>query len=159
MQTFQEQYSAYQTSHQSSTSKMLHLIGVPAMIFGLLMFTNWISVDFATKMQISFAFLLVVACCAYYFMIDMKLAIVATVFYIILALIAAFIAGPTPSFMKLVVVVILVGGGFGAQYFGHSMDKTQPASKSNLMVIPMIPLFFLYDLMEKTGLKSMLFKN
>jgi uncharacterized membrane protein YGL010W len=159
MQSFQLQYSAYSAAHQSSTSKMLHLIGVPAMIIGLLMITSWFSIDLATKLQISFAWILVIAASIYYIMLDKKMGALAAVFYIVLALIVTLIAGNTPSGMKFVAAFVLLVGGFGAQYFGHSLEKEKPATKGNPMLIALIPLFFVYDLLDMSGFKSLIFKN
>lgn len=156
MSTFQQQYSAYTSSHQTSKNNLLHLIGVPLMIIGFLMLTNWVSLNFAAKFQISFAWIFVLAAIVYYFMFDVKLAAVSALFYIILALIVTWIAGPTPDFSKFAVAIILLAGGFAAQYFGHSLEKSPAPTKNNFKMMLLMPLFFVFDLVKLAGFKSVI---
>lgn len=157
MSSFLQQHSAY-NSGLSSSGKTLRLIGVATVLIGILMLTNWVSIDFSTKLQISFAWILVILSCAYYFMLDIKLAAVATVFLVILTLIIALIAGPVPSFSKFILALIFIAGGGAALYFAGALEKIKATIKGNPLSAVMIPLFFIYDLLEISGFKSVIMK-
>lgn len=113
MKSFQELAAIYQQEHQSKINKLMHYIGIPAIIFGLFILLNWVNLDFGTVWKISFSWLMLLAGVIYYFWLGQyKLAAITTVVMVILLLIATWVAGPYPSGFGIVLFLAFFFGGW-----------------------------------------------
>lgn len=154
MKSFKEQMDIYNNQHTNSTNKIAHFIGIPAIIFGGFMLLNWISIDFGSVWKISFAWLVLIAGAAYYFILgNYKLAAATTVLAAILLLIAALIAGPYPSAFSGILCLALFVGGWALLLMGHGIfEKNKPAFIKSLSQMAIAPLFLTAELLSLCGL-------
>lgn len=155
MKSLSEQLETYYSHHNTSTNRLIHYIGIPAILFATLMLLNWFSIDIAGTIRISFTWFAVAAAAAYYFMLDVKLAGVTTVVMAIFALIATLVAGRTPNFGHVVLFVILFFGGWVGLFIGHGLEKTKPAFTKAISQMIVAPLFLVIELLKVTGFGSM----
>lgn len=155
MKSFQELAAIYQQEHQSKINKLMHYIGIPAIIFGLFILLNWVNLDFGTVWKISFSWLVLLAAAIYYFWLGQyKLAGITTIVMIILLLIATWVAGPYPSGLGIVLFLIFFFGGWIFLFVGQGMEKSKPAFIRSIWQILIAPLFLIDELMGVCGLGS-----
>lgn len=152
MKSFNEQLFTYKQQHTHKINRFTHYIGIPALIFSLMMLFNWISIDIATKWQIAFTWLFLAATLLYYFFLQIRLAIVATIIMVPLAGLAILVARPAPTHLSLSLFLILFFGGWILQFVGHFFEKQKPAFFSNTMQLLIGPLFVLIELLEAMGI-------
>lgn len=152
MKSFNEQLFTYRQQHTSKINRITHYAGVPAIIFSLMMLFNWISIDIATQWQISFTWLLLAVALLYYFFLQIRLAIIATMIMVPLAGLAMLIARPAPTHISVWVFLILFIGGWILQFVGHFFEKQKPAFFSNATQLLIGPLFVLIELLEVLGI-------
>src|SRR5262245_5129658 len=75
MKALDQQMAIYAAYHRNRWNRLTHFIGVPAIIFAILIPMNWVAIgDGVTAAHVVAAALL-----AYYFLIDVPLAIAATI--------------------------------------------------------------------------------
>ena len=72
MKSLAEQLTVYQQQHKNKINLLTHYIGIPMIIFSLLMLFNWISIDIATRWQISFSWIFLIATLVYYFFLNVR---------------------------------------------------------------------------------------
>lgn len=140
----------------SATTQLLDKIGTPAVIFGLFMILNWINLDLAGSIKISFAWLLLILSAVYYFMFggNTKLAGATTAVLVVLLLFAAWIAGPTPSGAGIFLFLIIFGGGIGALIAAHGMEKSKQTLLKRPLQVVTAPLFLVNDLLIALGIEK-----
>lgn len=151
MKSLTEQLSVYQQQHKNKINLHTHYIGIPMIIFSLLMLFNWISIDIATKWQISFSWIFLITTLIYYFFLNVRLAIVASVIFIIIALIAMWIARPVPSTFSFILFLILFMTGWVLQFIGHYFEKQKPAFLISTKQLLIGPLFVLREALTTLG--------
>lgn len=155
MKSFEEVMTLYHQQHRNNTNKLLHQIGIPAIIFGAFMLLNWVNLDFGTVWKISFAWLVLILGAVYYFMLGIyKLASATTVIMIIVLFFAAWVAGPYPTVFSGVLFLILFFGGWGLLFAGHGIEKNKPAFMKSIEQILVAPLFLVLSLMQVCGLEK-----
>ena len=151
MKSLNEQLMTYQQQHTNKLNRLTHYVGIPLIIFSLLMLLNWISIDIATKWQISFAWIFLIATAVYYFLLNIRLAIVATVLLIVMLFIAAWFAKPTPTIFSGSLFLILFIGGWVLQFVGHFFEKQKPAFFFSAKQLLIGPLFVLLEALTALG--------
>lgn len=152
MESLQSQLMLYQQQHTHKINKITHYFGIPAIIFSLMMVFNWISIDIATHFQISFTWLLLAATLIYYFLLDVRFALYASLLMIPMAFLAVWIAHPTPTHFSAILFLILFVGGWILQFVGHFFEKQRPAFLISASQLFIGPLFVLQELLEQCGL-------
>ncbi|MCX7120866.1 MAG: DUF962 domain-containing protein [Gammaproteobacteria bacterium] len=153
MKTLELQLTVYQQQHNHKTNRMLSYVGVPAVIFSLMMLFNWISIDLATRFQISFSSIFVCGILVYYFLLNRKLAIAAAIIGILLTIIAAWLARPFPTGFSGTLFLILFVGGWALQLIGTYFEKLPPLSLLSTTQLLIGPLAIFIKLLEVLGLK------
>lgn len=155
MKSFQELMSIYQQEHRSKINKLMHYIGIPAIIFGIFIVLNWVNLDFGTMWKISFSWLILIVAVVYYFMLaQYKIATITTIVLVIILLIASWVAGPYPTTHGVILFVIFFFGGWIFLFVGSGMEKTKAAVIKSLWQIMIAPLFLVDELLGVCGLGS-----
>ena len=153
MKSIQHMMAEYHREHADKTNQLIHMIAIPAALFGALMFLSWAHIGFGDSIRISFAWLFTIAVLVYYFFLDVKLACVATVVFFIFTAIASGIASGGPSSGNFIFAIICLGGGLGGLFAGHMMyEKNKPDYIHGLGQIIVAPLFFIIEALKKFGL-------
>lgn len=159
MKSLASQLSIYQQQHTHRINLMTHYVGIPAIIFSLLMVFNWISIDIATQFQVTFSWILLAATLVYYFLLNVRLALCATIIMVILTFIAAWIARPTPTITSAVIFLILFVGGWALQFIGHYFEGRKPAFLISLSQLLIGPLFVLVEALQAMGVAKYFIDN
>src|SRR5690348_16519230 len=84
MKSIEQQMATYAAYHQDARNKATHFIGVPLIVLALFIPLAWLRIDLG-GMAISAAMLLSALVLAYYFMLDVPLALAMLVVFALLA--------------------------------------------------------------------------
>lgn len=152
MKSLAEQLLTYKQQHTKKITRITHYVGVPAIVFSFMMLFSWISIDIATKWQISFSWIFVVATLAYYFVLNIRLALCAAIIMIPLTALAILIARPTPTPFSVTLFLILFIAGWVLQLTGHFFEKQKPAFLVGISQLLIGPLFVLIEGLEAANL-------
>ena len=144
-------YAAY---HRNRWNRLTHFIGVPAIIFAILIPMNWLS--FGEGVTLAHVFVGVVL--AYYFLLDVPLALATTVAVGALLLAAKAAAGTGVASGWIWSGAFFIGGWI-FQLVGHVFEGRKPALTDNLFQIFIAPVFLMAELFFALGLKRDLRKK
>lgn len=154
MPPFKEQLLTYQQQHTNKINRLTHYIGIPAIVFAILMLLNWISIHIAQKIQFSFSWILLISVLIYYFILNKRLSIAAVIVLIPFTWLATLIARPTPTPIQLMLFLILFFGGWAMQFLGHFFEKQKPAFLLSASQLLIGPLFVIIELLEVLKLQK-----
>lgn len=149
-----EQLSIYRQQHTKRINVITHYIGVPAIVFAVMMLLSWISITFAAKWEVSFAWISLLATLIYYVLLNVRLALCAMIVMVPMTVIAIWIARPTPTIFSGILFLILFVGGWVLQLVGHFFEKQKPAFLLGITQLLIGPLFVLIEVLKALGLEK-----
>ncbi len=144
-------YAAY---HRNRWNRLTHFIGVPAIIFAILIPMSWVSLGEG----LSLAHLFLGAVLAYYFLLDVPLAL-ATAVAVGALFLAAKLAARTGITSGWIWFGVFFAGGWIFQLVGHVFEGRRPALADNLFQIFIAPIFLVAEAFFALGLKRELLKK
>jgi len=144
-------YAAY---HQDARNKATHFIGVPAIMLSLFIPLAWLRADVA-GVTLTAAMLFAAVVLAYYFLLDVPLALAMLAFTALLVSIAERIALQGTAFGWTWFGILFVGGWI-LQLVGHVFEGRKPALVSNLFQIFVAPIFLCAEVFFALGYKPRL---
>ncbi len=144
-------YAAY---HRNRWNRLTHFIGVPAIIFAILIPMSWVSLG----EDLSLAHLFLGAVLAYYFLLDVSLAL-ATAVAVGALFLAAKLAAGTGITSGWIWFGVFFAGGWIFQLVGHVFEGRRPALADNLFQIFIAPIFLVAEAFFALGLKRELLKK
>jgi uncharacterized membrane protein YGL010W len=148
LKTLDQQMAVYAAYHRNRWNRLTHFIGVPAIIFAILIPMFW--VPLGDGLTLAHAFLGAVL--AYYFLLDVPLAIATAVVTCALFYAARLAAGTGIASGWIWCGVFFVGGWI-FQLVGHAFEGRKPALADNLFQIFIAPIFLVAELFFALGLK------
>ena len=154
MKTLDQQMAVYAAYHRNRWNRLTHFIGVPAIIFAILIPMSWVSLGDGVTLAHVFAGVVL----AYYFLLDVPLALAATVAVAALLLAAEAAAGTGIASGWIWFGVFFVGGWI-FQLVGHVFEGRKPALADNLFQIFIAPIFLVAELFFALGLKRDVLKK
>jgi uncharacterized membrane protein YGL010W len=154
MKTLEEQMSFYAAYHQDARNKATHFIGVPLIMLAILVPLTWLRVDLA-GFGVSAAMLLAAAVLAYYFVLDVPLALAMLLVIGLLIWLAEAIASLGAARGWAWFGVLFVGGWI-LQLVGHAFEGRKPALVDNLFQIFVAPIFLAAEAFFALGYKPQL---
>ncbi len=153
MKSIADQMSFYEAYHKNPWNKATHFIGIPSIIFSILIPMGWISVEIGGY-GITAAMVFVAIVLAYYYALDAALAIGMTLF-IVPVLYAAHLAAQWPYGAGMALFLIFFVGGWIFQLIGHGMfEKRRPALTDNLFQMFIGPIFMVAEVYFLLGFKQ-----
>jgi uncharacterized membrane protein YGL010W len=148
MKTLDQQMAVYAAYHRNPWNRLTHFIGVPAIIFSILIPMCWVPIGDG----LTLAHVFLGAVLAYYFLLDVTLAVAAAA-----AACALFYAAKLAAATGLASGGIWCGaffvGGWILQFAGHAIEGRRPALADNLFQIFIAPIFLVAELFFALGLK------
>lgn len=147
-------YAAY---HQDARNKATHFLGVPLIMLAILVPLSWLEIRVA-GFTVTTAMLLAAAVLAYYFVLDMPLALAMLLVIGILIWLAESIAGlgARPGWTWF---GALFAGGWTLQLIGHAFEGRKPALVDNLFQIFVAPIFLAAEVFFALGYKPELHRR
>jgi uncharacterized membrane protein YGL010W len=154
VKTLEEQMAIYAASHQDPRNKATHFAGVPLIMLALLVPLSWPNIDFF-GFKITAAMLLAAALLAYYFVLDLALAVAMLAVLGALIWLAELIAAGGAARAWTWFGVLFVGGWI-LQLIGHVFEGRRPALLDNLFQIFVAPIFLCAEVFFALGYKGRL---
>jgi uncharacterized membrane protein YGL010W len=154
MKTLEERMASYAAYHRNRWNKLTHFIGVPAIVFAILIPMAWI--DFGAGLNL--ARILTAAVLIYYFVLDAALALAMTAVVTVLLFAAERVAG-MGAWAGWTWFAVFFVGGWIFQLVGHFFEGRKPALTDNLFQIFVAPIFLVAEVFFALGLKREVLKK
>ena len=148
MKSLDEQMSIYAAYHRDRRNKATHFVGVPAIVFAILIPMSWVEIGAG----VTLAQVFVVAVLAYYILLDAPLAL-ATMVAVAALLYAAESVAAKGAASGWIWFGIFFAGGWALQLVGHAFEGRKPALADNLFQIFVAPIFLVAEVFFALGLK------
>jgi len=148
MKTLDQQMAVYAAYHRDRRNRLTHFIGVPAIVFAILIPMCWVPIGDG----VTLAHVFLGAVLAYYFLLDVPLAIVTGIATCALYFAAKLAAG-TGFTSGWIWSGVFFAGGWVFQLVGHVFEGRKPALADNLFQIFVAPIFLVAELFFALGLK------
>lgn len=140
--------SAYAAYHRNAWNRATHFIGVPAIIFALLVPMSWVQL----AGDITLAHVFAGAVLIYYFTLDVPIAL-ATSAVVVALLYAASLAAGTGAAQGWAWFAAFFAGGWAFQLVGHVFEGRRPALADNVLQIFVAPIFLVAEVFFALGFK------
>lgn len=151
MKSLEQQMAGYTAYHRNRWNRLTHFIGVPVIIFSILIPMAWLRLPLGV-FEPSGAALFVAAVLVYYYLLDVPLALAMTAFIVPVTYCAEWVAGmPWPT--GLAVFLATFVGGWVLQLVGHVFEGRRPALADNLFQIFVAPIFLVAEIAFALGLR------
>jgi uncharacterized membrane protein YGL010W len=154
MKTLAEHMAVYGTYHRDRRNKITHFIGVPLIVFSLLIPMAWLRLKLG-EVEVSAAMLFVLAVLIYYFALDAVLAAAMAVLSAVLLFFAERVAS-LPLGISATVFAVTFILGWIIQLVGHAFEGRKPALLDNLFQVLVAPIFLMAELFFALGAKHAL---
>jgi uncharacterized membrane protein YGL010W len=154
MQTLEQTMASYAAYHLDPRNTATHFVGVPMIMFSLFVAFGWLRLDIA-GITLSGAMLLAVAVLAYYFMLDVWIALAMSVVCALMIWGAQSIAA-LPIAQGSAWFGFFFVGGWIIQLVGHVFEGRKPALVDNLWQIFAAPLFLCAEVFFALGYRPAL---
>ena len=151
MQTLEQQMGFYAAYHQDARNKATHFVGVPMIIFGLFIALGWARVEIG-GVTLTAAMLLAAVVLAWYFLLDVPLALAMLVLNAALLYLADLVSVQSVGTGALWFLVFF-GGGWVIQLVGHVFEGRKPALVDNFFQIFVAPIFLAAEVFFALGYK------
>ena len=151
MKTAVEQLSTYKSLHLNKKNLATHVIGIPLIIFAVLIWLSQVSYSFSFDesgasgkgVSISLGMLFVLGISLYYLKLHIRLALGMILFTVPLLYLGHLISLSSNAFL-IGAAVFLVGWVF--QFVGHAYEKAKPAFVDDLNQLLIGPFFLMAEL-------------
>jgi uncharacterized membrane protein YGL010W len=154
VKTLEDQMSFYAAYHQDSRNKATHFVGVPMIVFALMIPLGWLRVELG-GFSVSAALVVTAALLAYYLVLDLPLGLaMAAVFALMLW--GAEPLSRTSLGISAAWFAILFVAGWALQLWGHVYEGRKPALVDNLFQIFVAPIFLAAEVFFALGYKPQL---
>ena len=154
MKTLADQMSIYAAYHQDGRNKATHFVGVPVIILSLFIPLAWIRIPLGGT-ELTGAMLFAGIVVAYYFVLDVPLALAMLATTALLVWAGDALAGLGYA-AGLGWFLALFVGGWALQLVGHVFEGRKPALADNLFQIFVAPIFLAAEVFFALGYKPKL---
>ena len=145
MKSIVDHLSFYSLHHRNIWNKLLHFIGIPSLMFSILLPMSWVRIPIYS-LEISLAVVFVCSVLLYYFLLDASLSVGAVVLYSLLVFDAEYIATRWSLENALTLLVITFISGGVVQIIGHAIEGKRPAFVGNLLQVFIAPIFLVAEI-------------
>lgn len=151
MKSFIEHARFYAQYHQKSETFYTHVVGIPLILFALMIFLGFIHLVVPGVMDTSFAFLATFALWIYYLRLNWRLGLLILPMLIILLWLSGLISDAGPTAGAVWVFIIAFALGWALQLIGHMIEGQRPAFMDNLWQMVIAPLYVVAELCFRFG--------
>lgn len=153
MKTLAQQMAVYAAYHQDPRNRLTHFVGVPAIIFAILIPMSWLRFSIG-GFEISLAMVFAGSVLVYYYILDVALGIALTVFLVLILWLTETLATRLTVVEGAWLFVIAFLGGWVFQLVGHAFEGRRPALVDNFWQVFVAPVFLMAEVFFAMGLKQ-----
>lgn len=140
-----ESYGKY---HTQEITKYTHFIGVPMIVFSLLLLFSWMHFEIRPLLHLSLMWVVIAISGIYYLSLDLKLGGVLVIVFILMGLIAALITHYSYTKGGGITFLVMFILGWIIQFIGHYFEEQKPAFLDNILQVFAAPIFVTYEVFE-----------
>jgi len=154
MKTLAQQMAIYNGYHLNAKNKATHFVGVPLIIFSLMILLSWLSLAIG-DMTITAAMVFVAVVSLYYLVLDLPMGLLT-----VAAVLPLLWAGHRVAMMGAAIGWTIFGLAFVAgwilQLVGHVFEGRKPALADNFFQIFVAPVFLVAEVVFAAGARMQL---
>lgn len=150
---FYEQLAMYSAYHRDKRNQMTHHVGVPMIVFSVMVLFSLVTVATFEIGVLTLAGLMITILLLMYLYAAPLVGMVAVLIYMVL-LYAAETIGAMGTTTALITFAILFVVGWIIQFWGHAYEGRKPALFDNLLQIFMAPSFLIAEILFALGLEK-----
>jgi uncharacterized membrane protein YGL010W len=154
VKTLEDQMSFYAAYHQDARNKATHFVGVPMIVFSLMIPLGWLRADVG-GIAVSAALIVTSLLLLYYLFLDLPLGLAMGAVFALMLWGAEPLA-LAPFMTSLAWFLLLFIGGWALQLWGHAFEGRKPALVDNLFQIFVAPIFLAAEAFFALGYKPRL---
>lgn len=148
--------TGYAAAHQHPFNIVVHMIGIPTIMLGVLIPLTWIGFEIG-EFRILFAHVLLIGFVLFYLTLDVVFAVIFGIGAYLLSLLAIKL-GAYPGNSGWIIAAACFFGGYAAQFIGHAVEKSVPVLvKHPIQANLAAPFFTVVELVKLAGLRDDLF--
>lgn len=148
--------TGYAAAHQHPFNVFMHMLGIPAIMFGALIPLTWVVFE-VPGATFNLAHILVVGFFLFYLTLDRLFAIVFFVVSLGIAWLAGSV-GQLPIALSGSIAAAAFFGGYAGQFIGHYVERSMPVLiKHPVQANLAAPFFVVVELFKLIGLREELF--
>lgn len=147
---FARQLGAYASYHRDPRNRLTHLIGIPAIVFAILVPLALVGLSPA----LSLATVVAVAALIGWVALDRSIGIAMAVIMVPMLAVAEWIAASAGSRTAWIVFAVFFIGGWIFQLVGHAFEGRRPALVDNLFQAFIGPMFIMAEVLMALGLRQ-----
>jgi uncharacterized membrane protein YGL010W len=149
---FARQFATYAGYHRDSRNRATHFIGIPAIVFSLLVpLALWRFSFFG--LDASAAWVLAAVAVAGWIALDLTIGLAMAVAMAALLVVAEWVAVSGGATTAWIVFAVFFIGGWAFQLVGHVFEGRRPALVDNLFQAFIGPMFIMAEVLMALGLK------
>jgi len=141
---FIEQLAMYAAYHRDRRNQLTHHIGVPVIVFSLLVLTGRVVVFQVGSTPVTLAALMLIGLLIFYIGAAPLIGYIAAILYGFLLVLAQQVAGLSVQTAVIVFAACFIGGWI-LQLIGHAFEGRRPALLDNLAQIFFAPAFLIAE--------------
>jgi uncharacterized membrane protein YGL010W len=145
---FARQLAVYASYHRDHRNRATHFIGIPAIVFSILVPLALLKVD-----GISIALMVAILAVLGWVALDRVIGLAMLIMMVPMLLIAEWVAGYGSSAAWIVFAIFFIGG-WVFQLVGHVWEGRRPALADNLFQAFIGPMFIMAEVLMAVGLKQ-----
>lgn len=150
--------TGYAAAHQHPLNIVVHLIGIPLIMIGVLIPLTWTGFQIG-GIQILGAHLLLLGFMLFYLTLDILFAVAFGIGAYLLLLLAVKL-GSYPGNAGWIIAASCFFGGYAAQFIGHAVERSMPVLvKHPIQANLAAPFFTVVELFKLVGLREDLFNE
>ncbi|MBB71564.1 MAG: hypothetical protein CMF50_04135 [Legionellales bacterium] len=156
MERFIKQMSIYHQYHQKLITRISHYIGVPLIVFSLMIVLGWLQFGITEVFTTQLDWLLIAALVIYYLFFEIVIGLSTGVVLVILNVLAGLIGGISPNWNGFWIFLVCFAVGWLFQLLGHVVARNKPAFMNNLSQIFIAPFFLVAEIFFRFGYRKSL---
>ena len=158
MKTLAEQMAVYAAYHQHPWNRLSHFVGVPLIIFSLLVALGWIRWSMQ-GVEISLAIVFVCIVLLYYLLLDVALALAMVLLIALLLVFSEWMAVNLNWKQAMAVFLTCFVTGWICQLVGHMYEGRRPGLVDNFWRVFVAPIFLMAEVFFALGFRCELQKE
>ena len=147
---FIRQMATYSAYHRDPRNRMTHFIGVPIIIFSILLLVAPIRVGEVYGLSISWACILLFLVSLYWILMNPLLGLMTALLYFPVLVFARHVSVYCSEF-HLPLFLLTFLGGWTMQGIGHVFEGRRPAFFGNVLQLFIAPVFLVTEVVVATG--------
>lgn len=152
MKSFISQAQCYAAYHQHPKTRQTHCVGVPLIVFSLMILLGFVKIIIPGVFATTLACLTTLGVLIYYFRLYWPLALTLTPFMLLMLWLADWLSSPGPNPLGLWLFILSFIGGWALQLYGHYVAKERPAFMTSMSQMLIAPLYLMAELFFMAGL-------